>query len=1544
MKRKRTTKSSKSKFNYISLLVLILVFLMIFNVGVVFSQTSVSVAVGEEVTIHTSSGSRIPRITSSPSSSIATLDIRGKSVFATGVGLGGPETVTIRESKSTNIFTYSITVTGTALTDTGTQTQDQQKSLTPTTPTVPNADGSGVTTLTGYGTIRIKADPQDNWKLYDFNLESTSENCEVKVTDEISGLPGIFGSPTTKQYTGTNGGLIRHKGSGDLCGGIRPNSCGNPDMREITERDFGSAFKDGCGDCSLLQDSSSKTYRPKGDLLCADNKWYLCETPNAFIQFQVDGDDKAYRCNDQNEWVPVEVCGNGKDDTEKNPDDTNVDCADDECYGKDKSKISINDPSLIGEHDLDFTSEKVYYHPTCNPDTDDQKPNGLTNAMSICEKTITFGFPERVKSYDYASNPPLALTNKNQCCGDDLSDCQKVEKVDATKSLLCTVDAAQRENSFSKWLKSEVPPDSNTGEGIGNIKLVPCSGTEFLSTGSNWVQCLNGNFVELGTNKVTVDGHQYACIGSGFESIVECCGDDVSNCNSNANGKKATIQDIINPATVSLTCNNGDLDTGEQCDGTSVPCTNGGTCNNQCQCVSDTGSCTSPQLTCFGGCITPICSDNDDCDQSSQERCTNPGTCNARCTSSARVCNNDNNKDSWENCDGTDNGICTSLQVCNSQCFCTPKSSTCGDGTKDSNEACDDGNTNNGDGCNQNCQIEPGAPIPTGGTRQGGCESVTEAAFLAIVQGNHPPTNAGIQQAIPDLRSAFGSQVVIITHPERLDKIDFGGGMVVDVIIGAGGPSPSWGWIVEMQCGSGSSGVNCPTSGGAPPQDRNWYCMSDFTFRIGSISNNVEQPTTCPCTNPPCNGPTVPPGPHDDDSGGGDEEGTAERTCIAAGFAWTGTQCCGEPDDRPEYYNENKRDATFLQGSSDERGSGQSSSSGSEGGGSAPNREDIIIALNNEQPGLIDDCHAFTNEAACRLNAIDSNFGRNGKRGDRSDLSEDAISYRGTNGPGGVDIIDIIGSCGDNPGPQWLDQTQATLDAGTVGAWVAPSGCSSSGANSNVIAVDSITARALADITGNQVGISDSSSSSLSLGSGERLSSNSGLGGCWYSQAVYSIGFVPETKNSVINYDGQFHGCVIDKSNYNSNNDKLLEIRDSHTEQQLVENHEYCFVEREGQYFCDYTERWEPTNGQDRSHFTLSPLKDAAQAGGCCAESDCWDGVSCIANQKDNPLETPLGDGFRCIDGEWEKGVRKCSPDGIECGYCNYQSQCLLEIATNGSLTCIDSQEYGLDNLCENGEWTSRTKFLALNLLSMKAGDYTLFCDNKENTLNNLNYFSTSSSSVQSVLQSIETNNFCVIETSNKIIAAATLNKDPTAVQGGINIFGVSNCDSAQNDGNYHKCDQSSRVWYNPSLNSFIFSSGPINVPTSQVSSNFISSLVTAITDAIKRLISNPPIDESYLDSTKMLSRLYLNQKGNSAIRGSIEGDIQNNLVIEYNSIDTDVCSILDGSSVGSTFTSSGIECRKEGNNYYVLGQGSKFTTIDPDKVWADLTSKLRLN
>ena len=72
------------------------------------------------------------------------------------------------------------------------------------------------------------------------------------------------------------------------------------------------------------------------------------------------------------------------------------------------------------------------------------------------------------------------------------------------------------------------------------------------------------------------------------------------------------------------------------------------------------------------------------------------------------------------------------------------------------------------------------------------------------------------------------------------------------------------------------------------------------------------------------------------------------------------------------------------------------------------------------------------------LRLEDTRFGYNCKRGNCNDPSKDIVAYNYSAGPdegnSSVYIIDTIsGHCGRGPTPAWIDQTQVTINSGTIG-------------------------------------------------------------------------------------------------------------------------------------------------------------------------------------------------------------------------------------------------------------------------------------------------------------------------------------------------------------------------------------------------------------------------------------------------------------------------------------------------------------------------------
>lgn len=465
-----------------------------------------------------------------------------------------------------------------------------------------------------------------------------------------------------------------------------------------------------------------------------------------------------------------------------------------------------------------------------------------------------------------------------------------------------------------------------------------------------------------------------------------------------------------------------------------------------------------------------------------------------------------------------------------------------------------------------------------------------------------------------------------------------------------------------------------------------------------------------------------------------------------------------------------------------------------------------------------------------------------------------------------------------------------------------------------------------------------------------------GSGGCWNKKPVLSVSFVDGTDNSIVNFNGEFHGCAIDKNNFNINNDNLLELLDKHTGEPLITNHNYCFNDPDNSFYCSFTEKWLPTEDADKSHLSFAPIQNSKQKANCCAQDECWNGEICTANQRNSPLSQP-SNGFRCIDGDWVQSSTKSTPDNSANGFCPRDSQCLLNaFGKNASTQCVEDGNYIEDNYCEKGNWSSRTKLLALKLLELKSGgDYTLFCDNRNNALNNLQFLTGSGELVSNVLEGLQTNNFCVLKTGNKLIVATSINKNTDDIsRSTLSVLGITNCNDALIDDNqFHSCDSSNKVWLNKVQKSFIYSAKEITIQSNQglLSSfdRFLGNPIRNLIDSIKSLIKNPPDNSFYLKGLKKFDRLYIVQEGSKSIRGAIESEsrypFSKNAVIEYSGFDIDICKFVDKFNEVNRRNDlfSGVSCKKEGGTYYVLAQGSQFSNINPDLIWLDLTSKLRL-
>ena len=148
-------------------------------------------------------------------------------------------------------------------------------------------------------------------------------------------------------------------------------------------------------------------------------------------------------------------------------------------------------------------------------------------------------------------------------------------------------------------------------------------------------------------------------------------------------------------------------------------------------------------------------------------------------------------------------------------------------------------------------------------------------------------------------------------------------------------------------------------------------------------------------------------------------------------------------------------------------------------------------------------------------------------------------------------------------------------------------------------------------------------------------------------------------------------------------------------------------------------------------------------------------------------------------------------------------------------------------------------------------------------------------------------------------------------------------------------------------MKSIIYSQVPVLLPDTADASIFMTLIYNPIMDiinSIKSLISTPPYDESNLSSIKRFDKLFMSRENGKSIIGTVDGKTLRNAVIRYSGFSSDICNFAGNYNQAKKDAASGISCSKGAENeYYVLIQGSKLTTLNPDLIWPDMTAKLRL-
>ncbi|MFC1768431.1 hypothetical protein ACFLZX_01580 [Nanoarchaeota archaeon] len=494
----------------------------------------------------------------------------------------------------------------------------------------------------------------------------------------------------------------------------------------------------------------------------------------------------------------------------------------------------------------------------------------------------------------------------------------------------------------------------------------------------------------------------------------------------------------------------------------------------------------------------------------------------------------------------------------------------------------------------------------------------------------------------------------------------------------------------------------------------------------------------------------------------------------------------------------------------------------------------------------------------------------------------------------------------------------------------------------------------------------------------------SSLGACWKSSFIRN-GLPVEYGGIGLGHtlvsNGEFQGCKVTATNYITDNDHYLNITDSHTGEQLVTDHNYCtklvmgigngtFGWLSTDIYCSYTEEWKALyNFVTRpSLSTIGWQDNNTQVAECCPADRCWMGNyttdvngtfgpytiidGCVQNMKgiSSPgavFKAKTGDSYRCIDGRWEDPFLKTSPIGIT-GFCPTQPECLVDPSGNpehnGNTSidafpvCINDGQFleYTDLYCNNGTWTSRTKFVAEQMMKTSATEYSFACGGSYEMLNTLDYFSDQGLSMGDYVY--YANQFCVLKSDDQIVIGTSLNRKLNdSYANFLNAIEKPStyCDNARvNDGDWRPCS-SSDVYYNHRLQALIFSETPVLIAGYSDFSVFLNRMNVIQNDILPGI----PIeygDLSLFRQRRYYNEIYFDRHGTTKAYGIIEAPNmgQGVLVVSYENPDPNFCRYI---TEYNNNNNKYIYCLQSGTNTYILTPSDTVTNLFPE-----LTYKLR--
>ncbi|MBI4441335.1 thrombospondin type 3 repeat-containing protein [Candidatus Woesearchaeota archaeon] len=333
----------------------------------------------------------------------------------------------------------------------------------------------------------------------------------------------------------------------------------------------------------------------------------------------------------------------------------------------------------------------------------------------------------------------------------------------------------------------------------------------------------------------------------------------------------------------------------------------------------------------------------------------------------------------------------------------------------------------------------------------------------------------------------------------------------------------------------------------------------------------------------------------------------------------------------------------------------------------------------------------------------------------------------------------------------------------------------------------------------------------------------------------------------------------------------------------------------------------------------------------------------------------------------WKQTYYKERPDNRSQGDATAQGYCLSNSQCWNGRRCVDTGYIEADSYCEDGNWTTRTKYLAMKMLAVaqakSADDYVLFCDEYAQALNHVEY----EPALSFLANDAGANNFCVLRykegTAERSLIGTSLNTPHTANMGKfITILNahqaptIETCaDGTDDDGLFHQCKSGdNRLWYNNVTGLALYTEfgidgiGPLDGKA--LFWQFFSHPIQTIVDVIMRVI-RPVRQEAigtlgqlqgdFLKSLRQFNRIYLAHNKPRSILG-VEEVVEFTkpyLNVNFFNFTVDICSKVQGVSTFSVLQCTPTLAAEQELPTYIVTSFEQAGFM----VWLDATAKSRL-